>query len=1083
MAVQFKVPASPKKNIFAIDSFLGVDLTNIGTSIDEVRSPNAENMVRWTPGKVRKRTGYKTKLQFIEGLPHDINRAKRSSDQWEEVVFRQSSNTYTFSIYEKDKPVKYIYFEIEYSGQYYVTAFGEDSTQQYTQNYNGTSTGVFNYFYTGWGAGEFKDFNKILVKRESSDDTDYFRVRNMRMCVDTEAETKNAWAALPWTVAPEEKGGMYVETGESPKPIYGCHIYKDGNELQNKVVNVNRALNTSSEWDTFNVTDTNQRECLAYEMADKFYHDNGDYFDGMEIFVEFDYMLTGNDVSMVLQTGLWDETILYVMQDTSGEVEHVKFNMDAYSYGYDPNVYLRVENDGDSAEVKIRQFSVVYAKDNDYVYTPAPEDEGNRLNLENIYDVGEKNYATISEYSYTRQTGHGSAELSATIGNSKITNRYVKVSFDLTAETDAPSEKIQQIYVRLTGNATWDRPIDIYTDNLVDKHFDVYTCAPVEDEYIRRIHVEFYIDYDEEDPEEYNCTIHASNIEIHVIEPKETYISSPFTYIFHHGNQMYVRRGKNTLPILAYTGANQHRSVSWQVNDMLMILDGEKLYKYTNDDGLKLASEDAYIPLITIGKSPSGGGQAYEPLNLIQPGFMEQFTVDSSSATERVFQLSFSGLDATEVQAWTLKSDGEWKRRTEGTSFTVNRRKGRVTFTFTPGETPITGEDNVRILAYKTITGYARRIQQCKFGILYGVGGACDRLFLSGNPEFQNWDFYSEQNNPTYFPDTNYSVIGSSKSAIKAYARVDNYLATFKDDYDNDQAAFIRYGDMVTNQYTNLSEPVFRIRNKLQGNGVITPYAVGYIKTEPLFLTKYGIYALTTADLTGKEYSQSRSFFLDGALKNESGLDDAIAVDYNDQYILALNNKFYILDGLQASRSQAEPYSTRQYAGFLCTNIPAFSMWEDEGELWIGTRDGKVCRFDTDINDASSYNDDGEPIYCCWETPDLDGHLFYKNKSFRYFAIRMMSALRTSVKMYSKKFGNWNFIKEDRSSGTYFDFEHIDFELFSFSTDRSEKVAHTKVRVKKVDKARFRVENDRKDEPFGLVDLALEYIESGNFKG
>ena len=95
----------------------------------------------------------------------------------------------------------------------------------------------------------------------------------------------------------------------------------------------------------------------------------------------------------------------------------------------------------------------------------------------------------------------------------------------------------------------------------------------------------------------------------------------------------------------------------------------------------------------------------------------------------------------------------------------------------------------------------------------------------------------------------------------------------------------------------------------------------------------------------------------------------------------------------------------------------------------------------------------------------------------------MMKALRTSVKLYSQKLGNWSFIKEDTSSGIAFDFENIDFEMFSFSTDRSEKVVHTKVRVKKVDKARFRVENGNLNEPSGLFDLALEYIESGNYKG
>ena len=95
----------------------------------------------------------------------------------------------------------------------------------------------------------------------------------------------------------------------------------------------------------------------------------------------------------------------------------------------------------------------------------------------------------------------------------------------------------------------------------------------------------------------------------------------------------------------------------------------------------------------------------------------------------------------------------------------------------------------------------------------------------------------------------------------------------------------------------------------------------------------------------------------------------------------------------------------------------------------------------------------------------------------------MMKALRTSVKLYSQKLGSWSFIKEDTSSGVVFDFDSIDFTNFSFSTDSSEKVVHTKVRVKKVDKARFRVENGNKNEPFGLFDLALEYIESGNYKG
>ena len=62
MAVNFKIPTSPKRQVIEISNFLGVDLTNTGSNIAENRSPNAPNIIRDVPGKVRKRMGYKTML-------------------------------------------------------------------------------------------------------------------------------------------------------------------------------------------------------------------------------------------------------------------------------------------------------------------------------------------------------------------------------------------------------------------------------------------------------------------------------------------------------------------------------------------------------------------------------------------------------------------------------------------------------------------------------------------------------------------------------------------------------------------------------------------------------------------------------------------------------------------------------------------------------------------------------------------------------------------------------------------------------------------------------------------------------------
>ena len=97
----------------------------------------------------------------------------------------------------------------------------------------------------------------------------------------------------------------------------------------------------------------------------------------------------------------------------------------------------------------------------------------------------------------------------------------------------------------------------------------------------------------------------------------------------------------------------------------------------------------------------------------------------------------------------------------------------------------------------------------------------------------------------------------------------------------------------------------------------------------------------------------------------------------------------------------------------------------------------------------------------------------------------MMKALRTSVECYYNRNGNWSSepFKIDASSGIVFDFNNIDFSAFSFSTNNSEKVVHSKVKVKKVDKAKFKIENKEKNEPLGLLNLALEYVESGNYKG
>lgn len=525
-----------------------------------------------------------------------------------------------------------------------------------------------------------------------------------------------------------------------------------------------------------------------------------------------------------------------------------------------------------------------------------------------------------------------------------------------------------------------------------------------------------------------------------------------------------------------YEGANDKISHSWQFNDNLYIIDGKKMLLYDGET-LEPVEDKSYIPTLTIAKAPSGGGTQYEDLNLLQAGFTELF---AGTESDTQYYMTFGELDSNEIEVEVLNNNGDWEKKKEGTHFSVDRTNGIIKFVTAPGKSPLTGEDNVKITAYRTVDGYADRINKCTFGTRFGVNGAFDRLFLSGNPDYINFDWYSQQWDATYFPDTGYSNLGSSASAVVGYSIISNYLAAHKDEMEQDLSIILREGDLVD------SVPTFKIINTLQGAGAISTNSFNYLSTEPVFLTRSGVYAVTAQDITGEKYAQARSFYLNGKLTKEplEDLKNSFSIIYNDMYLLAVGSHLYVLDGLQPIRTdKSMPYATRQYVGFYCDNIPAHYMWIYDTELYFGTTDGKIYKFHNDKDSLPSYSDDGEPIKALWDTPDLEGKLFYKNKTFRFLSVKLGSAISTSLKIYAQKQGIWNFIKEDNTTGRYLSFKHLTFSKFSFSCNTTQRLSSTKLSVKKVDKARFRFVNEELNEPFGLFSIALEYQENGNAKG
>lgn len=526
---------------------------------------------------------------------------------------------------------------------------------------------------------------------------------------------------------------------------------------------------------------------------------------------------------------------------------------------------------------------------------------------------------------------------------------------------------------------------------------------------------------------------------------------------------------------LVRVGMADRRSRAMQFRGKLYIMDG-KTFLMFDGETVKAVSETATVPTIIISRSPGGGGVTLKPLNLLSRKWTEQFL---GTESETVYKLTTENLDADTVTAQVAQADGSWKDLKEGTDFIVDRTKGWVTFSTAPGKPLVTGVDNVKITAAKTREGYLDRINRCDVAALYGVGGSPDRIFAAGNPAYPNLDYYSEYNDPTYWGDTWFCQLGQDDAQIVGYTIVGNYLAAHKSDGGDGRNVIIRTGNLDSK-----GEAVFPIVNTLQGEGAVSKYAFASLGSEPLFLTKLGVYAITTEELTGEKYSQQRSLYLSSAIQEEAGLAEAVGFVWRDFYLLAVGERVYLLDGLQQEYAKDEPYSKFQYEGYYWTGIGARVLWQEDETLCFGTADGRLCRFYINVDDPDSYSDDGAPILAYWDTPDLSGKYFWQNKTFRYVSCRLAAAVVTGVRISAQVRGLWRQIYDAGEKARYFDWNYLNFAKFVFSADRTPRTLGGKIKLKKVDKVRFRFQNGEMNEPFGIYSVGFEYTEPGSrYKG
>ncbi len=249
-------------------------------------------------------------------------------------------------------------------------------------------------------------------------------------------------------------------------------------------------------------------------------------------------------------------------------------------------------------------------------------------------------------------------------------------------------------------------------------------------------------------------------------------------------------------------------------------------------------------------------------------------------------------------------------------------------------------------------------INKCRFGTLFGLNGNTDRLFLSGNQEHPNMDFYSAVDDFTYFTDEQCAALGSENSPITGYARLsDNTLAIYKGEVDREASIYYRTGT-IDEEYDSNGDlvegrTIFPLSSGAIGETAISHYACANLAGDNLMLSKNGVFGVVLGEnvASSERYAKSRSRLINERLCAHNDLSNAAAIVYDGRYYLAIDGVCYVADSRHKHQLSEDVDGSYNYEWWYLENIPARVWAVMNGKLCFGTEDGRICEFDNEYTD------------------------------------------------------------------------------------------------------------------------------------
>ena len=529
------------------------------------------------------------------------------------------------------------------------------------------------------------------------------------------------------------------------------------------------------------------------------------------------------------------------------------------------------------------------------------------------------------------------------------------------------------------------------------------------------------------------------------------------TFIVHCGTELYEIDSTFTQIVKIRTGLANRKSSGFYFNGELIILDGKRALIYHNNginwvvDNL---DEVGFIPTTSAGRQPDGnGGIQVDGVNQLSAYRVNQFLSDGES-TE--YYVDGDSWDTERPIITKLNSAGNIEPIEEFTWDSVN---GKVTFPTAPEKSPIDGQDNI-FIKFKS-ADVVNYINGCTFGVLFGYEGNNNRLFVSGNPEYPNVDWYCYVEDFTYFPVDNYTKIGTEP--IVGYSRAgDGALVIHKRISDTDCTVYYRTYNSVGGQQ------VFPLMSGVKNVGCLNNNCCANFLNDPVFLSELGVYSLTTGSgTTDERFADERSYYIKNKLLKEENLENAVAIVNNTRYYLAVNNHVYVADKRFLS-SNDNSISQYQYEWFYLTNIPVSVWFNWNNNLYWGDEDGNIRTWGDNYIDELIEGDEIVPtvVPVHWESV----YVYFNNY--------------VQAKTVRRVFVHHNPVGASKIKLSYIDADGVHDISTSEYDGASEfpKVIQEKEKISKIMCCKFAIDNDA-DSRCSFNHIIAEYRIAGKYRG